>query len=80
MPGTPTNSAIDACMNQRKVPHLFLATGAVKWGSPQEFPWTRGWQPAYRKEAAIFARFLLPNRPDAASACSARTTIAARTT
>src|SRR5262249_800015 len=49
--GTPTNSAIHKYVNARKVPHLFLSTGASKWGDPQHFPWTMGWAPNYRLEA-----------------------------
>ena len=43
--GTPTNSAVHRYMNKKQVPHLFLATGATKWGQPKKFPWTIGWQP-----------------------------------
>ncbi|MBV9065490.1 MAG: ABC transporter substrate-binding protein, partial [Methylobacteriaceae bacterium] len=41
--GTPTNSAIQKYMNQKKVPQLFVATGATKWNDPKDFPWTMGW-------------------------------------
>jgi hypothetical protein len=47
--GTPTNSAIQKYMNLKKVPHLFIASGATKWGDPKNFPWTMGWQPSYRR-------------------------------
>ncbi len=57
--GTPTNSAIHRYVNQRKVPHLFLSTGADKWGDPQNFPWTIGWQPSYRTEAQIYTKYML---------------------
>src|SRR5215207_9567460 len=57
--GTPTNSAIVRYVNQRKVPHIFLATGADKWGNYQETPWTIGWQPSYRTEAQIYMKHLL---------------------
>ncbi len=63
--GTPTNSAIVRYVNQRKVPHLFLSTGADKWGHYQETPWTIGWQPSYRTEAQIYMKHLLEHRPDA---------------
>lgn len=63
--GTPSNSAIHKYMNQRKVPQLFVATGATKWGDPKNFPWTMGWQPSYQSEAKIYARHLLENTPDA---------------
>jgi branched-chain amino acid transport system substrate-binding protein len=62
--GTPSNSAIHKYMNQRKVPQLFVATGATKWGDPKNYPWTMGWQPSYQSEAKIFAKHLLETRPD----------------
>src|SRR5207302_3319397 len=46
--GTPTNSAIQRYLNQKKVPQLFVATGATKWNDPKHFPWTMGWQPNYQ--------------------------------
>jgi branched-chain amino acid transport system substrate-binding protein len=63
--GTPTNTAIHKYVNQKKIPHLFLATGATKWGDPKNFPWTMGGQPAYQIEATIYARYLLKTKPDA---------------
>jgi ABC-type branched-subunit amino acid transport system substrate-binding protein len=63
--GTPTNTAIHKYVNARKVPHLFLATGATKWGDPKNFPWTIGFQPSYQIEAKIYAKYLLKNKPDA---------------
>ena len=63
--GTPTNTAIHKYMNLRKVPQLFVATGASKWGKPKEVPWTMGWQPDYHTEAVIYARHILANVPDA---------------
>ena len=63
--GTPTNSAIHEYVNQKKIPHLFLATGATKWGDPKNFPWTIGGQPAYQTEGHIYARYLLKIKPDA---------------
>ena len=63
--GTPSNSAIHKYMNAKKVPHLFLATGATKWGDPKNFPWTMGWQPNYQSEARIYGQYLLNNKPDA---------------
>jgi branched-chain amino acid transport system substrate-binding protein len=62
--GTPTNNAIHRYVNQRKIPHLFLATGADKWAQPKEFPWTIGWQPSYRTEAQIYAKYILEQRPN----------------
>ena len=63
--GTPTNTAVHQYMNAKKVPHLFVATGATKWGQPEEFPWTMGWQPNYQSEAKIYAKYILDNQPDA---------------
>src|SRR3712207_8782444 len=48
--------------NQRKVPHLFLATGADKWSNPREYPWTMGWQPSYRTEAQIYAKHFMAEK------------------
>jgi len=63
--GTPSNSAIHKYMNAKKVPQLFVATGATKWGDPKEFPWTMGWQPSYQSEARIYTKFLMKEKPDA---------------
>jgi branched-chain amino acid transport system substrate-binding protein len=63
--GTPTNTAIQKYLNGKKIPHLFVATGADKWGNYQENPWTIGWQPSYRTEAQIYAKYILKNKPDA---------------
>jgi len=63
--GTPTNTAIHKYMNQKKVPMLFVATGASKWGKPKEFPWTMGFQPDYHTEGVIYAKHLLANVKDA---------------
>jgi branched-chain amino acid transport system substrate-binding protein len=61
--GTSTNTAIQRYMNAKKVPQLFVSTGASKWNDPQHFPWTMGWQPNYQSEARIYAEFLRKNRP-----------------
>jgi ABC-type branched-subunit amino acid transport system substrate-binding protein len=63
--GTPSNSAIQKYMNAKKVPQLFVATGATKWNDPKDFPWTMGWQPNYQSETQIYAKYLLKNKPDA---------------
>jgi len=63
--GTPSNSAIQKYMNSKKVPQLFVATGATKWNDPKDFPWTMGWQPNYQSETQIYAKYLLKNKPDA---------------
>lgn len=59
--GTPTNSAIHRYMNQKEVPQLFVATGASKWGQPDKFPWTMGFQPTYDVEGEIYAQYVLNN-------------------
>ncbi|HEX3178271.1 MAG TPA: ABC transporter substrate-binding protein, partial [Methylomirabilota bacterium] len=63
--GTPTNSAIHKYMNDQKVPQLFVATGATKWGDPKGHPWTMGWQPTYQAEAKIYAAYVMKNVPNA---------------
>jgi branched-chain amino acid transport system substrate-binding protein len=63
--GTPPNSAIQKYMNQKKVPQLFVATGATKWNDPKEFPWTMGFQPNYQSEARIYAKYILREKPNA---------------
>jgi ABC-type branched-subunit amino acid transport system substrate-binding protein len=63
--GTPPNSAIHKYMNAKKVPQLFVATGATKWNDPKDFPWTMGWQPNYQSEARIYAKYILKEKPNA---------------
>src|SRR5262245_3990355 len=63
--GTPPNTAIQKYMNSKKVPQLFVATGATKWNDPKEFPWTIGWQPNYQSESQIYAKYILKNHPNA---------------
>ena len=62
--GTPSNSAIQKYLNSKKIPQLFVATGASKWNDPKDFPWTMGWQPSYQSEAHIYAKYLLKEKPD----------------
>ncbi len=62
--GTPPNTAIHKYMNQKKVPQLFVASGASVWGKPKEFPWTMGWAPDYQTEGAIYAKHILANVKD----------------
>ncbi len=62
--GTPSNTAIHKYMNTKKVPHIFLATGASKWGDPKNFPWTMGWQPDYATEGGIYAKHILATVKD----------------
>jgi branched-chain amino acid transport system substrate-binding protein len=62
--GTPSNTAIQKYLNAKKVPQLFVATGATKWNDPKDFPWTMGWQPSYQSEAHIYAKYLMKQKPD----------------
>src|SRR5438270_1320286 len=59
--GTASNTAIQKYMNTRKVPQLFVSTGATKFGDPKNFPWTMGWQPTYQSEGHVYAQYLLRN-------------------
>jgi branched-chain amino acid transport system substrate-binding protein len=63
--GTPTNSAIVKYMNSKSVPHIFIATGASKWGDYKDYPWTMGWYPTYRSEGAIYGKYVRENIMDA---------------
>jgi ABC-type branched-subunit amino acid transport system substrate-binding protein len=62
--GTPTNSAIQRYLNQKKVPQLFVATGATKWNDPKHFPWTMGWQPNYQSEGHVYAAYIIEHQPN----------------
>jgi ABC-type branched-subunit amino acid transport system substrate-binding protein len=61
--GTPSNSAIQKYMNEKKVPQLFVQTGATKWNDPKQYPWTMGWSPNYQSEGRIYAKYNLKERP-----------------
>ncbi len=63
--GTPTNLAVQPYLNERGVPQLFIASGADRWADPKGHPWTMGWQPSYRIEARIYARYIEKERPKA---------------
>src|SRR6202789_361306 len=63
--GTPTQTAVQKYQNTKKVPQLFIASGASKWNDPKDFPWTMGFQPSYRVEARIFAKYILKTKPGA---------------
>src|SRR6476660_1600020 len=63
--GTPSNTAIQKYMNAKKVPQLFVATGATKWNDPKNFPWTMSWQPNYQNEARLYANYILREKPNA---------------
>jgi branched-chain amino acid transport system substrate-binding protein len=63
--GTATNSAIQKYMNEKKVPQLFVSSGATKWNNPHDFPWTMGWLPNYQSEARIYVKYILREKPNA---------------
>ena len=63
--GTSTNGAIRKYMNEKKVPQLFVASGASKWNDPKQYPWTMGWQPSYASEAKVYAKYIMTEKPDA---------------
>jgi len=63
--GTASNTAIQKYLNTKKVPQLFVATGATKWNDPKGFPWTMGWQPSYQTEGQIYAKYILKEKPNA---------------
>ncbi|MGI5269463.1 ABC transporter substrate-binding protein [Nonomuraea sp. CA-218870] len=63
--GTPSTTATWDYTNQRKVPQVFVATGASQWGTDTEHPWTIGWQPNYVSEARVYAQYLKTEKPDA---------------
>ena len=63
--GTPTNTAIHKYLNQKKVPHLLIASGATKWGDPKNFPWSMGWQPNYQSESLIYTAHIKEHHPNA---------------
>jgi branched-chain amino acid transport system substrate-binding protein len=63
--GTPGNTAIQKYLNGKKVPQLFVATGATKWNDPKNFPWTMGFQPNYQTEGQIYAKYILKEKPNA---------------
>jgi ABC-type branched-subunit amino acid transport system substrate-binding protein len=63
--GTPSNTAIHKYMNAKKVPHMFLATGASKWNDPQNFPWTMGFNPNYHSEGKLYGQHILATKPNA---------------
>src|SRR6201985_882438 len=63
--GTATNMAVVKYINQKKVPHLFIGTGATVFNDPEHYPWTLSWTPHYASEGEIYAKWILENKPDA---------------
>src|ERR1043166_6310334 len=63
--GTAPNAAIQGYLNTKKVPQLFTATGATRWGDPAHFPWTMGFNPSYQLEGSTYGRYIATNQPKA---------------
>jgi len=63
--GTPTNTAIVKYLNIKKVPHLFVTSGASEFADPKTYPWTMGWRVNYLAEAKVYARYLLEVKANA---------------
>ncbi|GGC56568.1 ABC transporter substrate-binding protein [Chelatococcus reniformis] len=63
--GTPSNTAIQKYLNAKRVPQLFVTSGATKWGDPKNYPWTIGWQPTYQVESEVYAKYIQENHPAA---------------
>ena len=78
--GTPGNSAIQKYLNQKRVPQIFVGTGATKWADPKEYPWSMGWQPNYQSEARIYSRYIRRIFRARRLASSSRTTTSGRIT
>ena len=62
--GTPSNTAVQRYLNAQKVPQLFVATGATKFGDPRSYPWTMGWQPSYHAESTVYAKYIMQAKPN----------------
>src|SRR5579863_2233066 len=63
--GTPTSMATRRYLNQKKVPQLFVASGATQFGDRDSFPWTMGWQISYQIEGHVYARYVMNEKPAA---------------
>lgn len=63
--GTPSNAAIQKYLNAKKIPQLFVVSGAAKFADPKNFPWTMGWPPSYQSEGRVYGKYILQNHPDA---------------
>ena len=61
--GTPGNAAIHKYMNAKKVPQIFVGSGASKWNDPKNYPWTMGWIPNFQTEGRILAQYVLKEKP-----------------
>jgi branched-chain amino acid transport system substrate-binding protein len=62
--GLQGNLAIRTYLNDRNIPQLFIASGNEEWGNPKSFPWTMGWQPAFRAEGRVYANYVQAFYPE----------------
>ncbi len=64
--GTASNAAIRRYVNQKKVPDIWLGSGASMFVTePSAFPWSIPFQPSYRLEAQMYAKYILDKQPNA---------------
>ena len=63
--GTPCATATRKYLNMKKVPQIFVASGATQFGDPKAYPWTIGWQVSYQVEGRVYARYILESKPNA---------------
>ena len=63
--GTAPNIAVQKYLNIKKVPQLFVSSGATRWNDPEHFPWTVGFNPTYEQEGRIYAQYILNTKPNA---------------
>jgi branched-chain amino acid transport system substrate-binding protein len=58
--GTPTQLSVAKYLNDRKIPQLFIDSGAYRWGNYKETPYTIGGvRPSYRLGARLYTRYIL---------------------
>ncbi|WP_249166564.1 ABC transporter substrate-binding protein [Bradyrhizobium sp. JYMT SZCCT0428] len=63
--GTATNNAVHRYLNNKKVPQLFVLSGATKWADPKHYPWTMPGMATYQSEGVVYAKYILQTKPDA---------------
>ncbi len=63
--GTATNAAVQKYLNTKKVPQLFIASGASRWQDYKSSPWSMAWIPSYRTEARIMSKYVVEKIPNA---------------
>ena len=64
--GTASNVAIRRYYNQKKVPDIWLGSGASLFvDQAKEYPWSIPFQPSYRLEGQMYGKYILANHPNA---------------